>query len=1656
MLSFVILSFNSYSASQCDSLKACIGNALTLSVTSGNAAEYVDVNSSVSLFSYTNELTVEFWFKPERQSGKTQFVAGIWGPAEDANDVWAIYISPDDNLIFELNHPNFSFKSSDNTIVGTPISAFYSNWVHGAFVFNGSNNTATIYINGSTAATASNTNFPLSVLKKPERADLSLQIGSTNALWNEPNNNRTFLGQIDEFRIWHRVRTAAEIYCGKDMSLEGNESGLILYHRYNQNPTIFNLCDATDFGNNGIARSNAACRQSNRSFKRTVLIEPDISVLRDTLKCENTKEWKFKVRDTSSCSKTLFVRVIGDGNQFFKVTPNRFNNTNQNQEYEFTVSFDGELIGNIAPTLQIYSLNRCRDLINIPVRLTRGSELSYSKDSLGFDMLKAMCRETPFIDSVITICNTTTNKTLRINSLISSIPEIFQVISPSVPFDIQPGDCRDVTIRFRSKDTTELYKGKLTILSNDECNSIVEIDLVGKVQEVIGIYQTNGIDRLPPLDFGTVCVNFASDAIQYMWANLLIGEKITVDTIIFPDGFTGVPFRYPVTLDPETGYLPDFFRFYPTRKGIYNDSIIFVVRSGGCTIHKAIYVRGVGYEAELEFILPEIDFGSIPVGQSRTVDVEVRNKSSDPIRVSFYVKEGSGFFLTGSRTINIPPNGVGKVPLTFNPSQAKEYFDEVCFFETRCYNSGCIPVKGNAYIERFSYEPDVLRINDVIGCQTGRGTIKFKNESSGILNMNEFFFADTSGRFKLINPSTLPTAMTLNPDQTFDFEVEYSPNDVTRDRVDRAFIYFKTSDGIEWNLKIIGTSQSPKIFVTQESAFGQLEVGDTRRRVIMIENISLFDIKIDSIISGQDFNIIYPQNFTGAIINPRDTIRVTIEFAPTQDKFYNEKIRVYSSSPCPVQFSGDMSGRGLIVPLDIPVSVLSFGYIKPCGCSERRIQLINESAKFDMIIDSIYIDGANIVNAYPELYTWNSDIMTKSAVNLPYSIPPSTRDTLRINYCPGGVFDRDSINHEARIWIKAHGNGWDRLYNVYLAGKMELLFESDNHYLDFPPTRVDTFASPRFTKIKIPPIEFNQNQETVVIDSITFMPNERVFSASINGFTDFPVELQREDSLVIQIDFKPRAVREYRAKMVIHYSKPCNSADTTILVYGSGYAPAFGLSFNFDNLRIEPDTLRFISCDTLYVPVYSSRKFPADVVDIKLRLGYDTTKLNFAGYESPYLRDTCKPHIPSISHQLSQYGGSEFLLKNFCSVDSIRPIMYAKYTSKFGLRDTFNISIDSISFDTEEVILFNIVAANDYGTVIILQPEIKITSGADFDSVQVLDCVTRLISIVNIGDVSLEVNDLIDLPDDVKIVNMTPVAGTYIEVGDSAVIEIEFCPRRSGERYSLAKALSFEPCDVTDTVSVEGIGYAPEFPVRMDISYNFDTPDTLNYFLGDTVIVSIFNENDFSAIRNNIEYHIMGLSFDVYFVYNPRTLKLLSTSNRIGGEMITGYQHGLIRLSFIGINALKRGEIADLKFLSVVPDSIFSTFDIFPADFSTDSIMFLDLIPVPLFGYCNSGGRCNLTYLKFTDNNHNLDQNFPNPWNDYTDIRFSIMERVPVYLEIYNTTGERVMTLLDGTQVMSPGEYSVRLPSDGLNSGVYFYTIRAGIFAETKKMILVK
>lgn len=103
----------------------------------------------------------------------------------------------------------------------------------------------------------------------------------------------------------------------------------------------------------------------------------------------------------------------------------------------------------------------------------------------------------------------------------------------------------------------------------------------------------------------------------------------------------------------------------------------------------------------------------------------------------------------------------------------------------------------------------------------------------------------------------------------------------------------------------------------------------------------------------------------------------------------------------------------------------------------------------------------------------------------------------------------------------------------------------------------------------------------------------------------------------------------------------------------------------------------------------------------------------------------------------------------------------------------------------------------------------------------------------------------------------------------------------------------------------------------------------------------------------------------------------------------------------------------------------------------------------------------NLNYVVSAQNNketipvrYALLQNYPNPFNPVTSIEYNLPRKGWVTLKIYDINGRLIKTLVEGER--EAGRHFEKFGADNLASGVYFYTLTANDFRDTKKMILLK
>jgi hypothetical protein len=81
-------------------------------------------------------------------------------------------------------------------------------------------------------------------------------------------------------------------------------------------------------------------------------------------------------------------------------------------------------------------------------------------------------------------------------------------------------------------------------------------------------------------------------------------------------------------------------------------------------------------------------------------------------------------------------------------------------------------------------------------------------------------------------------------------------------------------------------------------------------------------------------------------------------------------------------------------------------------------------------------------------------------------------------------------------------------------------------------------------------------------------------------------------------------------------------------------------------------------------------------------------------------------------------------------------------------------------------------------------------------------------------------------------------------------------------------------------------------------------------------------------------------------------------------------------------------------------------------------------------------------------------ENYPNPFNASTTIRYSLKEPADVIIEIFDILGRNIEAFNIGQR--AAGDYSITWDADDVPSGVYFYRLIAGSTIQTRQMLLLK
>jgi hypothetical protein len=153
--------------------------------------------------------------------------------------------------------------------------------------------------------------------------------------------------------------------------------------------------------------------------------------------------------------------------------------------------------------------------------------------------------------------------------------------------------------------------------------------------------------------------------------------------------------------------------------------------------------------------------------------------------------------------------------------------------------------------------------------------------------------------------------------------------------------------------------------------------------------------------------------------------------------------------------------------------------------------------------------------------------------------------------------------------------------------------------------------------------------------------------------------------------------------------------------------------------------------------------------------------------------------------------------------------------------------------------------------------------------------------------------------------------------------------------------------------------------------------------------------------------------------------------------------------SVLDSGAITQGQMDVIKVANIDGDSddeVFYTMG-YPRGTNVPDVMNVFLLDRLITGVQKEDDRVPTTFY--------LDQNFPNPFNPSTEIKFGIKEASNIDLRIYDALGREVAVLINN-QFMSAGSYNVKFNASNLASGTYIYRITTGVNTVSRKMQLLK
>lgn len=271
-----------------------------------------------------------------------------------------------------------------------------------------------------------------------------------------------------------------------------------------------------------------------------------------------------------------------------------------------------------------------------------------------------------------------------------------------------------------------------------------------------------------------------------------------------------------------------------------------------------------------------------------------------------------------------------------------------------------------------------------------------------------------------------------------------------------------------------------------------------------------------------------------------------------------------------------------------------------------------------------------------------------------------------------------------------------------------------------------------------------------------------------------------------------------------------------------------------------------------------------------------------------------------------------------------------------------------------------------------------------------------------------------------------------------------------------------------ETIKQTTTGFFPGLPSMI----RFWSPSLPGADPNKSIVIADSNNVPFAPAQGNVDVEgpicrpSIGVSADGLVLF----VSMMVQSSATGGTDTTSFNDIYLTASGNNGASWKRPRMVnstsprlDWPYASISPSN-----DVSGGIYSCNIMVMKDVIPGSNVNAANTETNAQPVYWRVTmplvkitevssiiPERFTLEQNYPNPFNPSTLIRFSLPQASNVTLKVFNVSGQEVATLVNN-ELVGSGVKEVSFNAANLSSGLYFYTITAGNFQETKKMMLIK